>query len=122
MPPFALSKRFVSAGLHKLVYTSPTEVRASRTICATFLLKNSAPGKVVLQLCKEARMLQILLENAMREKRLSAREAAEEIKVSHTTILRALKGEAVDVETIIKFANFLNIRPSELLNSMATDT
>ena len=66
-------------------------------------------------------MLDILLQRAMRDKGLSSHKAAEAIGTSHTTILRALKGEAVDVETIIKIANFLNVRPSELLNSMATD-
>ena len=66
-------------------------------------------------------MLQIILEKAMKEKGLSSHKAAEAIGVSHTTILRALRGDAVDVDTIIKIANFLNIRPSELLNSMSTD-
>ena len=64
-------------------------------------------------------MLQIILEKAMQEQGLSSHKAAERIGVSHTTILRALRGEAVDVDTIIKIANFLNVRPSELLNSMS---
>jgi hypothetical protein len=38
---------------------------------------------------------------------------------SHSTILRALKGEKVDVDTLIKIANWLGVRPSELLNSMS---
>jgi transcriptional regulator with XRE-family HTH domain len=67
-------------------------------------------------------MLQIVLKNAMDQRKLSSHKAAEAIGVSHTTILRALRGEAVDVETIIKIANFLHIRPSELLNSMSTET
>jgi transcriptional regulator with XRE-family HTH domain len=66
-------------------------------------------------------MLDIILQRAMRGQGLSSHKAAEAIGVSHTTILRALRGEAVDVETIIKIANFLKIRPSELLNSMSTD-
>jgi len=66
-------------------------------------------------------MLDIMLQNVMNEKRLSSHKAAEAIGVSHTTILRALRGETVDVDTIIKIANFLKVRPSELLNSMATD-
>ena len=66
-------------------------------------------------------MLQIVLRKAMDERGLSSHKAAEAIGVSHTTILRALRGEAVDVDTIIKIANFLGIRPSELLNSMSTD-
>jgi transcriptional regulator with XRE-family HTH domain len=66
-------------------------------------------------------MLDILLQNAMRDQGLSSHKAAEQIGVSHTTILRALRGEAVDVATIIKIANFLKVRPSELLNSMSTE-
>lgn len=67
-------------------------------------------------------MLQIVLERAMKEKGLSSHKAAEAIGVSHTTILRALRGEMVDVDTIIKIGDFLKVRPSELLNSMSTDT
>ena len=33
--------------------------------------------------------------------------------------MRALRGERVDVDTILKIANWLKIRPSELLNSMS---
>jgi transcriptional regulator with XRE-family HTH domain len=66
-------------------------------------------------------MLDIVLRNAMQERGLSSHKVAEAIGVSHTTILRALKGDTVDIETIIKIANFLNVRPSEMLNSMPTD-
>ena len=66
-------------------------------------------------------MLQIVLKNAMDQQKLSSHKAAEAIGVSHTTILRALRGETVDVETIIKIANFLKIRPSELLDSMSSE-
>ena len=63
-------------------------------------------------------MLQIILRKALEDRGLSSHSAAEEIGVSHTTILRALRGQAVDVDTIIKFAQFLNMKPSDLLNSM----
>lgn len=66
-------------------------------------------------------MLQIVLQKAMQEKGLSSHKAAELIGTSHTTILRALRGETVDVDTIIKIANWLKIRPSELLNSMSDE-
>ena len=66
-------------------------------------------------------MLDIMLKQAMREQGLSSHKAAAAIGVSHATVLRALKGEAVDVETLIKIANFLHVRPSELLNSINTD-
>ena len=64
-------------------------------------------------------MLQTMLQQAMTAKNLSSHAAAEQIGVSHSTILRALKGDKVDVDTIIKIANWLNVRPSELLNSMS---
>ena len=66
-------------------------------------------------------MLEIMLKQVMREKGLSSRKAAAAIGVAHATVLRVLKGEAVDIETLVKFANFLEVRPSELLNSMTTD-
>jgi transcriptional regulator with XRE-family HTH domain len=55
----------------------------------------------------------------MADRNLSSHTAAEEIGTSHTTILRALRGDNIDVDTIIKIANWLKIRPSELLNSMS---
>ena len=64
-------------------------------------------------------MLQQILQKAMADRNMSSHTAAEAIGVSHTTILRALRGDRVDVDTIIKIANWLNIRPSELLNSMS---
>jgi transcriptional regulator with XRE-family HTH domain len=68
-------------------------------------------------------MLQTLLQNQMRARNLSSHGVAEEIGCSHTTVLRALKGERIDIDTLIKIANWLHVRPSELLNSMdETDT
>src|SRR5512138_3784961 len=63
-------------------------------------------------------MLQTILHKAMADRNMSSHTAAEEMGTSHTTILRALRGDRVDVDTIIKIANWLKIRPSELLNSM----
>lgn len=64
-------------------------------------------------------MLQTILQQKMASANMSSHTAAEKIGVSHTTILRALRGEKVDVDTVIKIANWLGVRPSELLNSMA---
>ncbi len=66
-------------------------------------------------------MLDIFLKQAMREKGLSLRQLAEALGMSHTTIMRAANGEAVDLDTVLKLANFFNVRPSDLLNSMSTD-
>jgi len=62
-------------------------------------------------------MLQTLLKDAARKNDWSSRDMAEAIGVSHTTILRALRGEIVDLETIIKIADWLEVRPADLLNS-----
>ena len=63
-------------------------------------------------------MLKTILEREMRSRNLSYRAVAEAIDVSHSTILRALRGDTVDIETIIKLAKFLNVRPSELVNTL----
>ena len=55
----------------------------------------------------------------MNDRGLSSHAAADEIGTSHTTILRALRGDRVDVDTLVKIANWLHVRPSELLNSMS---
>lgn len=63
-------------------------------------------------------MLDVVLNQVMTQKGLSARGAAKEIGVSHTTVLRALKGDPVDVPTLIAISNWIGVRPSELINSM----
>lgn len=64
-------------------------------------------------------MLPSLLQNRMTQKNVSSHTVADEIGVSHTTVLRAMRGERIDVDTLIKLANWLGVRPSELLNSMS---
>jgi transcriptional regulator with XRE-family HTH domain len=64
-------------------------------------------------------MLQTILQQEMKRRNVSSHGVAEAIGTSHTTVLRAMRGERVDVDTIIKLANWMNIRPSELLNSMS---
>jgi transcriptional regulator with XRE-family HTH domain len=66
-------------------------------------------------------MLQNVLKGAMDERNLSAREIASLIGVTHTTILRALRGEKIDLPTLIKIAEWLNIRPSALLDTLGDD-
>jgi transcriptional regulator with XRE-family HTH domain len=63
-------------------------------------------------------MLKELLESEMKERRMSTREAAKSSGVSHTTIFRALRGDVVDVKTAIALAKWLNVKPSQLLNSL----
>jgi transcriptional regulator with XRE-family HTH domain len=63
-------------------------------------------------------MLQKVLESAMKEKGLGARKVGAILGVSHTTVLRAMRGEQIDLDTLIKIADWLKIRPSALLDSM----
>ncbi len=67
-------------------------------------------------------MLSRLLQQEMNARGLSSHSAAAEIGTSHTTILRAMKGERIDVDTLIKIANWLHVPPSELLNAMVDGT
>jgi transcriptional regulator with XRE-family HTH domain len=63
-------------------------------------------------------MLKQILEKELKERKLSSRGAADAIGVSHTTILRALRGDVVDLETVLLISDWLHVRPSTLLNSM----
>ena len=63
-------------------------------------------------------MLKQILEKEMKERNLSSRGAADAIGVSHTTILRALRGDVVDLDTVLKVSDWLHIRPATLINSM----
>ncbi len=66
-----------------------------------------------------------ILSELVREKlsagRLSDRAAAREIGVSPTTIGRLLKGEDIDVETLIKVCRWLKVAPASMLNSYEPD-
>jgi transcriptional regulator with XRE-family HTH domain len=67
-------------------------------------------------------MLKVKLSQEMKKKGLSTRQVAKEIGTSHTTILRALRGEIVDVATILKASKWLGLKPATLINSLATTT
>ncbi len=62
-------------------------------------------------------MIGIKLAEEMRKRNLGARAAAMGIGVSHTTVNRALRGDFVDVATIIKISQWLKVKPSTLMNS-----
>jgi len=64
-------------------------------------------------------MLKNKLLQKIKANGMSTRQAAESIGVSHTTIIRALRGEAVDVATILKISEWLEVKPSTLINSMS---
>jgi transcriptional regulator with XRE-family HTH domain len=63
-------------------------------------------------------MLSNLLKEKCQKLELSSRQAAEKVGVSHATILRALRGDIVDLETVLKISEWLGVKPHTLLNSM----
>ncbi len=66
-------------------------------------------------------MLPKILKSAIEERGLSIRDAGKILDVSHSTLLRALAGESVDLSTLKKIAEWLNIRPSALLDTVVGD-
>ena len=61
-------------------------------------------------------MLPKLLTERQRKDGLSNRAVSREIGVSHSTISRALNGDQLDMATLEKFADFLGIPVSSLLD------
>ena len=63
---------------------------------------------------KETTLSVLLLEKA-REDGLSIREISRQSGVAHTTIARAIEGQQVRVETLMRLAKWLKADPSSLL-------
>ena len=61
-------------------------------------------------------MLPKLLAEKQRKDGLSNRAASREVGVSHSTISRALNGDQLDMATMEKFADFLGVSVSSLLD------
>ena len=59
--------------------------------------------------------LQELLKVKMKEEGLSLRKAGDQAKVAHTTIDRVLKGEHIDLKTVMKISAWLGIPASEVI-------
>ena len=66
-------------------------------------------------------MLRELFEKKLRERNLSVRAAAADMDVSHTTLHRVLNDEPVDLKTVIALCNWLNVSPSTILDTQASD-
>jgi transcriptional regulator with XRE-family HTH domain len=64
-------------------------------------------------------MLRNMIESKRRTRGLSLRDIAREANVSHTTIFRALQEDQVDLDTLIKLAAWLKVKPCNLVNSLA---
>ena len=66
-------------------------------------------------------MLHTLLTEEMKKRDMSTRQVAAEIKMSHTTVIRALRGGEVDLMTVIKISEWLGVRPHTLINAMSSN-
>ena len=66
-------------------------------------------------------MLLTLLNKAMKERRLTVRQAAAEIGVSHTTITRLLQGSSYDLDTAVSVCNWLGVPPAQVLGLSGSD-
>jgi transcriptional regulator with XRE-family HTH domain len=62
-------------------------------------------------------MLKSLLSSQIRNRGMSLRNAGKEIGISHTTIIRSLKGEIMDMSTQKKISDWLHVLPSTLLDT-----
>ena len=54
-------------------------------------------------------MLRSLLAEKMRKEQLSARDAARQIGISHTTVNRVLDGDIPNVENLVSISNWLGV-------------
>jgi DNA-binding Xre family transcriptional regulator len=60
--------------------------------------------------------LNLVLSSELARRRISAREAARQSGLSHTTIVRALRGDNVDLETIRLICAWLEIDPTKVVD------
>lgn len=61
-----------------------------------------------------------LLQKRMEMEGLSVRRAADKIGVSHSTVARAANGQTVEVDTLVKLADFLGVEVLDLLDVKET--
>ena len=66
-------------------------------------------------------ILQKLLKEHIDKDHLSMRAAAKQIGVAHTTLIRIVNGEACDMPTLQKLADWLEVSPSSLLDTIESD-
>jgi len=65
---------------------------------------------------KKRNKLATLLRQRLDVEGLSVRDAGEKIGVSHSTVARAVNGEAVNIDTLIRICDFLNVPVESTLN------
>ena len=62
-------------------------------------------------------MLSELVKTRLEKDGLSAREAARQIGLAHTTVARIIGGEQIDLSTYIQTCNWLRVNPADVLKS-----
>lgn len=61
-------------------------------------------------------MLATILQHKMAQEGLSSRDLADRIGVSHTTVLRTVKGEKIDLDTLKKLCDWAELDLATALN------
>lgn len=61
-------------------------------------------------------MIQQILQDEIKSRNISAREVARQSGVAHTTIMRILEGKNVDLDTLNKISDWLNVDVSYLVD------
>jgi transcriptional regulator with XRE-family HTH domain len=59
--------------------------------------------------------IRIAIDKRLQTDRISVRQAARDIGISHTTLNRVIQGEPPNVDTMTKIAQWLGISPAEFL-------
>ncbi len=65
-------------------------------------------------------ILSKLINDEMARRNLSARAAAREVGIAHTTLIRLSRGDPADVDTLIKLCRWLNVNPSDVIDGLAS--
>ena len=66
-------------------------------------------------------ILALLVNNALKQKKLSLREASSQIGISTTTLSRIANGEIYDMGTLLAICNWLGVMPSSVTDAEAGD-
>jgi transcriptional regulator with XRE-family HTH domain len=62
-------------------------------------------------------MLTNLMNEALKSRGVSVREAARQMSVAHTTIIRVLRGKNIDLPTLHVVCTWLGVNPAEVLGA-----
>jgi len=62
-----------------------------------------------------------IIEDKLKKDGISIREASRQVGVSATTISRIMNKESIDVETLVRVCEWLNVSPSDIIDSELND-